>query len=170
MKRAAWISGAVLAAATIASTLPAAGAFQQNQPPANTPPANAKEELPPGPGKDTFLRICSGCHLTSVATTQRKTADGWTDTVIEMRNRGANASDDDLEQIVQYLATNFGPVNINTAAASDIATVLSVPQAEAESIVAYRNKNGKFKDIAALKLVPGVEIAKVDAAKDRILF
>ena len=170
MKRAAWISGALLTAATMASTLPAVGAFQQNPPPANTAPANTKEELPPGPGKDTFQRVCSGCHLTSVATSQRKTADGWTDTIIEMRTRGANASDDEFEQIVQYLATNFGPVDVNTADAAAIASALSVPQTEAEAIVAYRNQNGKFKDIAALKLVPGVEAAKIEAAKANLNF
>lgn len=65
--------------------------------------------LPAGPGRDTFVRVCSACHLTSVATTQQKTAEGWTDIVVDMRGRGAQASDDEAVQIVEYLAANFGP-------------------------------------------------------------
>lgn len=163
-----------------------AGPSPQNQP-SNTPqqgsapPDAAKQEaakrsLPPGPGRDELIRACSGCHLLTVVTSQRKSESDWTDTVIEMRSRGANASDEDLEKIVEYLAKNYGPqsapakVNVNTASASDIATGLSLPNAEAQAIVDYREKNGKFKDIAGLKQVPGVEADKIDAMKDRIEF
>jgi len=164
--------GGLVATGSVMVTLSAHPLLQQPNP----SPAASKEEVATGPGKETFVRACGGCHLTNVVTAQRKTADGWTDTVVEMRNRGANATDEELEQIVQYLATNYSPksassrININAATASDISLVLSVPQAEAEAIVAYRNKNGKFKDIAALKLVPTLESTKIDAAKDRIDF
>jgi competence protein ComEA len=172
MKRMQQILSVLGGTATIIFTLTAfALSAQQSQ-----SASGVKQELPPGAGKDTVVRVCSGCHLLTVVTTQRKTADSWTDTAVEMRNRGANASDEELEQIVQYLATNFGPksapsrININTAAASEIAVVLSLPQAEAEAIVAYRDENGKFKDIAALELVPTVETTKIEAATDRIDF
>jgi competence protein ComEA len=93
-----------------------------------------------------------------------------------MRARGANASDEDLVDVVEYLAKNFGPqtpparVNINTASAYEIAGALSVTQDEANAIVNYRTKNGNFKDLASLKQVPRVEAAKIDAAKDRLDF
>lgn len=134
------------------------------------------KQLPPGPGKDVLVKTCAGCHLLSVVTVQRKTEDQWTDTVIEMRSRGANASDDDLVALVEYLGKNFGPdsapphVNINTATAIEIAGALSIAQDEANAIVDYRTKNGNFKDVAGVKKVPGVEGAKIDAAKDRIDF
>src|ERR1700733_9498415 len=132
------------------------------------------QELPPGEGKDLLVKQCSGCHQLTVVTSQHKSESGWTDIIIEMRNRGANGSDEDMEQVIRYLTTNFGPqsasakVNVNSASASDIVTGLALPQAAADSIVAYRSKNGKYKDIPALKQVPGVEAAKIDAVKDRI--
>jgi competence ComEA-like helix-hairpin-helix protein len=141
----------------------------------------AKQELPPGEGKDLLTKDCTSCHQVSVITSQHKSESKWTDTVVEMRNRGAEGSDEDMEKIIHYLAANFGPqdatapakvakVNVNTASASDIVTGLSLSQASADAIVAYRTKNGKFKDIDSLKQVPGVEAAKIDAVKDKIEF
>jgi competence ComEA-like helix-hairpin-helix protein len=134
------------------------------------------QELPPGKGKDLLVKECSGCHQLTVITSQHKSESGWTDTVVEMRNRGANGSDDDMEQIIRYLTDNFGPqgvpakVNVNSASAADIVAGLALPQSEADAIVAYRNKNGKYKDVPALKQVPGVEAAKIDGVKDKIEF
>ena len=141
----------------------------------------AKQQLPPGEGKDLLVKTCTGCHQISTITSQHKSESKWTDTVMEMRNRGANGSDEDMDKIVHYLAANFGPqdappqtaaakVNINSASASDIVTGLSLSQANADAIVAYRNKNGKFKNIDSLRQVPGVEAAKIDAIKDKIEF
>jgi competence protein ComEA len=137
--------------------------------------AAPQDNLPAGPGKDVLLKTCTGCHQVSTITSQHKTEAKWTDTVVEMRSRGANGSDEDMDQIIHYLSANFGPqtaakVNVNSATASDIVAGLSLSQENADAIVAYRTKNGKFKDIDGLKQVPGIEAAKVDAAKDKIEF
>jgi competence ComEA-like helix-hairpin-helix protein len=58
----------------------------------------------------------------------------------------------------------------NLATAADITQKLSLSKSEADAIVAYRDKNGKFKEIANLKQVPGVDPAKIEAAKGRIEF
>lgn len=144
--------------------------------------ATGAANLPPGEGKDLVVSSCQGCHALTVITSQHKDESAWTDTIVEMRNRGANGSDEDMEKIIRYLATNFGPasaassstasakVNVNSAAASDLVSGLSLTQSDADAIVAYRDKNGKFKDLASLKQVPGVDAAKIDAAKDKIEF
>jgi competence protein ComEA len=137
--------------------------------------AAPQDTLPAGPGKDVLLKTCTGCHQVSTITSQHKTEAKWADTVVEMKSRGASGSDEEMAQIVHYLSVNFGPeagakVNVNSAAASDIVAGLSLSQENADAIVAYRTKNGKFKDIDGLKQVPGVEAAKVDAAKDKIEF
>ena len=127
----------------------------------------AKQELPPGEGKDLLVKTCTGCHQISIITSQHKSESKWTDTVVEMRNRGANGSDEDMEKIIHYLAANFGlqdapaqtaaaKVNINSASASDIVVGLSLSQANADAIVAYRTKNGKFKDIDSLSRFPAL--------------
>ena len=114
------VLNAALVAALLAPVVPAvAGATQQDQtsnPPQQAPAKpNAAEQqkaiksLPPGPGRAAVVRVCTGCHLLTVVTSQRKSESDWTDTVIEMRSRGANASDEDMVSIVEYLAKNYGP-------------------------------------------------------------
>jgi competence protein ComEA len=136
----------------------------------------ARPDLPPGEGRELLLKNCVGCHELAVVTSQHKSESKWTDTIVEMRNRGANGSDEDMEQIIHYLTANFGPdrapakVNVNSASAVDISAGLSLSKTESDSIVDYRSKNGKYKDIAGLKQVPGLDAAKIDAARDRIEF
>ena len=176
---------AALVAAFLSPVVPAVrGAVQASAsaPPQTLPPPDPAQQeaaiktLPPGEGREELIRICAGCHLLTIVSTQRKSESAWTDTVIEMRNRGANGSDEDLEKIVEYLTKSFGPgsaaakVNVNTAAAADLVTSLSVTQEQAQAIVDYRDKNGKFKDIDGLKQVKGVDADKIEAAKDRIEF
>lgn len=140
------------------------------------PTQAAAPAMPPGEGKDLIMKQCVSCHAMSTITAQHKSESAWTDTIIEMRNRGANGSDEEMEQIIHYLATNYGPpsastkVNVNSASAADLVAGLALSQAEADAIVAYRVKNGKFADLAALKQVAGIDAAKIDAAKDRIAF
>ncbi|MFP5275938.1 MAG: helix-hairpin-helix domain-containing protein [Acidobacteriota bacterium] len=193
----AMLWNAVLVAAILSPVAASvAGATQQDpsstdssqQTPPKPDAAKQQDEikkLPPGPGREELVRVCTGCHLLSVVTSQRKSEDGWTDTVVEMRNRGANASDDDMVKIVEYLAKNYGPnsappaaaapatstkVNVNTAAAAEIAAGLGLPQSQAQAIVDYRAKNGNFKNLAGLKQVPDIDTAKIDADKDKIEF
>jgi competence protein ComEA len=139
--------------------------------------APTQPELPPGEARDLVVKDCVGCHQLGVVISPRKSEDKWTDTVIEMRNRGAKGSDEDMEQIILYLAANFGPsapppskVNVNFASGPVIVSVLLLPEAEADAIVAYRKEHGPLKDIAGLKQVPGVEASKIDAVKDKIEF
>ena len=67
------------------------------------------QDLPDGPGKETFSKVCSACHGLDLATGQKKTAEEWKATVDKMAGYGAEASDKDFEAIVAYLAKNFGP-------------------------------------------------------------
>jgi mono/diheme cytochrome c family protein len=88
----------------LASTLSYSGVAQQAP-----PPANATPELPPGPGREPFLKICTGCHAASVVTSERHTAEDWGHIVDEMRSRGANGSDEDMDKIIAWLAANYPP-------------------------------------------------------------
>jgi hypothetical protein len=48
--------------------------------------------------------------------------EAWTDTIVEMRNRGVNGSNQETEKILQYMTANFGPQgssdNVNVSSAS----------------------------------------------------
>lgn len=85
------------------------------------PATAAGQNLPSGEAKDLLVKNCQGCHALSVITSQHKTESAWTDTVIEMRNRGAEGSDEDMEKIIHYLAANLGPGTSAPAAASSAA-------------------------------------------------
>lgn len=75
----------------------------------STAPKAGVYVLPDGPGKETVQKDCLSCHSVRIATSTRGTADDWAATVSKMIGRGANVSDDDADQIVDYMATHFGP-------------------------------------------------------------
>jgi hypothetical protein len=66
-----------------------------------------KKQLPEGPGKVTTQRICSGCHAAEIVIGKRLDRDGWEQLVSSMVDKGATGTDDEFNQIIDYLATNF---------------------------------------------------------------
>lgn len=61
-------------------------------------------------------------------------------------------------------------VNINTANAEEIATMLKgIGEKKAQSIVDYRQENGEFKSLDELTQVKGVGESTVEKNKERIL-
>ena len=63
--------------------------------------------LPPGPGRDVTVRVCSQCHSPEIASNQRMDKDGWKALVDQMANNGANATSAEFDTITNYLATVF---------------------------------------------------------------
>jgi len=53
-------------------------------------------------------RSCTRCHAIDKAQGARKAADGWRVTLIDMRERGAQLSDQELEQLVEWLGRVWG--------------------------------------------------------------
>ena len=136
---------------------------------------SAKAALPDGPGKEVTIKVCSKCHSPEQATSLHQSQDAWERTVAKMVNMGAQGTDAEFDTIVEYLSKNFGPeapppVNVNTASAVDLESSLDLLRSEAAAIIDYRTKNGNFKSIDDLKKVPGVDVAKIEARKDRLQF
>src|SRR5215216_1461426 len=69
------------------------------------PVAAMAAELPPGPGKDTLVRVCSDCHGVDLVEGQRRTRGQWKELVDDMVARGANSSDEDVKAIINYRTT-----------------------------------------------------------------
>jgi len=60
-------------------------------------------------------------------------------------------------------------ININTASAEQIATVMTgVGESKAKAIVQYRKSNGKFKSVQDLENVDGIGAKTVEKNKDKI--
>jgi competence ComEA-like helix-hairpin-helix protein len=126
------------------------------------------QELPDGPGKAEVLKICQACHDLDTVTVENRTKDAWKKTVAKMGERGADGTAEEFEAIVTYLAKNFGRINVNTATAEEIASGIGFSAKEAAVVVAYREKNGAYKNWRDLTKVDGLDPARVEAKKDHI--
>lgn len=131
-----------------------------------------KTQLPDGPGKQTTQRICGACHGAEIVIGRKLDKDGWTELVISMVQRGAQGTDDEFAEIVDYLTANFSPnstTNINKASSKDFQTTLGISEKLGDAIVQYRKDNGDFKSVDDLKKVPGIDAAKIDANKSKLV-
>jgi putative heme-binding domain-containing protein len=87
------------------------------------------QSLPEGKGQADFQRICSSCHGVAMATGQRMSRAEWMGVVNDMVSRGAQGTQDQLNNIVTYLAANYGK---DKAPAADAAP--SPPSAAAPEV------------------------------------
>ena len=71
--------------------------------------AQTKTQLPEGPGKQTTQKICSGCHAPEIVMGKHLGKEGWAQIVSDMVNKGANGTDDEFNEIIEYLAAHFPP-------------------------------------------------------------
>lgn len=63
-----------------------------------------------------------------------------------------------------------GPVNINTADAQTLSkNIKGVGLKKAQAIIAYREKNGKFKTVDDLKKVKGIGVKLLEKNKDSLI-
>jgi len=136
---------------------------------------NLQAQLPEGPGKVLVERICKNCHDPEQATSERMNREEWTKTLEKMIEAGAVGTDEEFNQILEYLVKNFGPeplkpVNVNKASAVELESALAIPRTQAEAIIQYRSDKGNFKTIEDLKKVPGLDPSKVEAKKARLAF
>lgn len=72
-----------------------------------SPPADEHPALPAGPGRELVIRVCSACHSPDVAAEQQLDPAGWKTLVDQMASKGADATEEEFEEIVRYLASAF---------------------------------------------------------------
>jgi competence protein ComEA len=132
------------------------------------------QDLPEGEGRPVTERICTGCHGAEMFSAYHKTGDDWDRTITTMTEKGLSITDADYATVLDYLSKCLGTpakkLNINKASACELATTLAITAEQAQAIVAYRAKNGDFKDLDGVKKVDGVDAAAIVAKKDNITF
>jgi cytochrome c5 len=69
-------------------------------------PGNA---LPPGDGRDLVATACTQCHALTVILAMRDGPIGWKRHVYHMVMRGAQLNAREVDTVLVYLDTNFGP-------------------------------------------------------------
>ncbi len=137
--------------------------------------APAAAQLPDGPGRAETEKICSQCHELARSVSLRQDRAGWQATMDKMVTLGAKGTDKEFQAVVDYLAAHYPAdevprINVNTARAIDLESGLTLRRSQANAIVEYREKNGPFKSLADLEKVPGIDVAKIEAKKDRLAF
>jgi len=137
--------------------------------------ASQGRTLPDGPGKVETQKLCTQCHELDKSIAPRQDKAGWQRTVEKMVAFGLTASDGDVTTVVEFLAKNYPadelpPIRVNQATAIEFESGLGVRRSQATAIIRYREANGPFKTIDDLRKVPGIEAAKIDAKKDRLIF
>jgi competence ComEA-like helix-hairpin-helix protein len=144
---------------------------------ASLAPVSWGQDLPAGEGRETLKRVCTQCHdIESIPRLRYSRAD-WANLVYSMKDMGADATGAELDQIIDYLAKNFGKggdapkkTNVNSASAKEIEAALGFNTKESELIVLYRMKNGNYKDVNSMLKVEGVDTGKIQSAKDKMEF
>ncbi len=125
---------------------------------------------PQDPLADAFYKVCNDCHEGDRISETKRTRAGWEDVIVQMIDKGAVGSNQDFGLVLQYLLSKHGMVNMNQAEADEIAIVTGLPAKEAEAIVAFRKANGNFKNYDALIKVPNVDVKKLEAERESLLF
>jgi competence protein ComEA len=64
-------------------------------------------QLPDGPGKATTQKLCSGCHAAEIVIGRHETRNGWEQIVGKMVANGANGTDDEFNEVIDYLVAHF---------------------------------------------------------------
>ena len=123
----------------------------------------------PDPNLEAVQTVCGRCHTTAVFLDKPRSWDRWNDVFADMTQRGANGTDEQLERVTTYFLENLTFVNVNTSPAEEIAGVLGVGDDVAQAIIASRQRQ-PFANLAELRAVPGVDPAKIELRKSRILF
>jgi competence protein ComEA len=140
-----------------------------------TSSANQGKPLPDGPGKPETQKLCSQCHELDKSFSLNQDRAGWQRTVEKMVAFGMKGTEQEISAVLEYLIKHFPAdelpkINVNKAEAIDLESGLSLKRSQAAAIIQYREKHGAFKSIEDLKKVPGVDIAKIEAKKDRLTF
>jgi competence protein ComEA len=132
-------------------------------------------QLPEGPGREETARLCSQCHKPEQAVSLRQDRAGWAATLRKMAALGAKGTDQELVAVLDYLVAHFPAderprINVNTATAIELESGLTLRRSQAAAIIAYRTQHGAFKSLEDLKRVPGLDVAQLEAKKDRLTF
>ncbi|HZS56191.1 MAG TPA: helix-hairpin-helix domain-containing protein [Bryobacteraceae bacterium] len=133
------------------------------------------QNMPDGPGKEATVKVCSQCHELARALSLHQDRAGWQATMEKMISLGATAPPEDFEAILNYLSKNFPAaeppkLHINSARPIDIEAALTVRHSQALAFVAWRDKHGPITSLDELRTAPGIDFAKFESHKDRILF
>jgi Helix-hairpin-helix motif len=140
-----------------------------------TPSGAVKAADAGGDGRPTLAQehralemVCTQCHSLEMVRDTPRTYESWYQTVIAMYQRGAKGTPRQFAEVLDYLHRTLTVIDVNTADADELQTVLDLPQSVARDII-RRRASKRFTGLADLDSVPGVQPKKL-AAKARLIY
>jgi competence protein ComEA len=135
---------------------------------------SAQGQFPDAPGKEATVRMCGTCHEAERSAAVRLTREGWQEVIAKMVALGAKGTDEEINEVLNYLAEHFKgdapkPLNLNSATAVELESIAGLLRKEAAALIAHRTKAGPCKSLDDLKKVPGVPFKKIDQRRDRLV-
>ena len=102
------------------------------------------------------------------------TREGWQDVMTRMVGLGLKGTDEELNAALEYLATHFkgeaaAPLNLNRATPQQLQSIAGLLRSESAALIAHRTKAGPCKTLEDLKGVAGLDYAKIDKRRDRLV-
>jgi competence protein ComEA len=113
--------------------------------------------------------VCGKCHNLEIVLNTPRSLEDWRDTMQKMVDRGARGTDDQYDDILDYLHRTMTTIDVNSADAEELATILGAPDTAVKLIIA-RRAGRRFADLADLKTIPGLDAAVLDAKSKLIFF
>ena len=144
-------------------------------PSATTDHSPLHPEFPPGDGREAVMRVCVKCHSPNIILAYGQSRVGWENTITKMARLGAKGTDDDYSDIADYLTAHFPPsavqkVFVNMASDKQLADILGISLDDAKAIIVYRDKVKGFKSLEDMESVPNVDVKKIEANKQHLVF
>ncbi|HUD23831.1 MAG TPA: helix-hairpin-helix domain-containing protein [Acidobacteriaceae bacterium] len=116
----------------------------------------------------SVIKVCATCHDMQIVMDTPRSYDAWHDSVQKMVDLGAKGTDQQYDDIMDFLHRTMTTIDVNSADPDELEIVLSVSETTAQAIVA-RRRTKKFTGLADLKSIPGVDATTVDS-KARLIF
>jgi len=135
--------------------------------------AAAEFQLPDGKGRDTVVRVCGNCHEAEQAAALRMNRDGWNDLINNMKSMGAEASEAEFAEILDYFSTHFPAdaptrLNINTATQVELESVAGLLRSQAATVVKFVERT-PCKELGDLKKIQGIDYKKIEERRDLLV-
>lgn len=112
--------------------------------------------------------VCTQCHSLELVTDTPRTYESWYQTVVAMYQRGAKGTPQQFAELLDYLHRTLTLIDVNSADADELETVLDVPGTVAREII-HRRAQRRFTSLADLETVPGISASRLEA-KARLIF
>jgi len=144
--------------------------------PARAQLGGAPPPMPDGDGKAVVTVACSQCHTLGVTLSMRAAKDGWRQQVYDMVLRGAQLTAPEADQVIDYLATYFGPgsklaeaagepVALPAGAGKDLVEANCMTCHEARRLTGVKRSRKEWEGIVARMVHLGAPANAEDAKK-----